>query len=548
MNIGHIYNELNNTISNGEVSDLGRKLFGETVDAKELCALFGKMLESKMYEKLACVVCCGFINKSYNEKDYVSNEVKTKNLNDRYFDLFMEISNGGGIGIEKIMPMLFYAFKSNKKSDLYSWRFAIEVYFYKLALSDYDKMASFMDKYDADYSLYQCLIRVDRQRTIDGLVKKLLFSKNINKVKIRKFLKAYSGEIVYSLQPIYYSGDYALREGIVRLLLLFKNEPRAAALLLDIKEREKSIVIKRLIDKDAGLAKKSEENIGEQLKISNGKVKVNIDKKTYEIDMNDKFELSITGDYADSLVSKLEVKLEEVKVIIDRRLDYFVECMVEGTRFTVSEFNHKILKDSLNAMIAATLFFSIYNGSDLVDIVIVDKGKILDLSNQPKELDSNFTVKVLHPIDLGFKYQYLKQVNIFQPIVQLHREVFSPTAEDTDFNYCRRFNGSIINADCLKRGFKEYKFKPMGKDEIGKYTMAGRISGEVLGVIEFTKSDLSGSQTVTLGNLKFYSYTNVVKLNGQLYVDGVPLLSIKEIDERIYSEFLYMINTILRCQ
>lgn len=488
MNVEELVKQARNG-TEAALKEVGRALFTGAFDTG---AFITAMLDAEAYTALAEVMSCGFISKQYKDSDFVSSVSGDLTIGGRYFDLFMELCAEYGVPLSKILPVLFVDAPAG--SALKSWSKAIDVWLVKRAYANFGEVADWLAAYDTHTVRYDALLISDRAKTTDLLLDKLIHGKNVNKTRIRKFFLEHKIDVFPTLKATYDGADAKTREAVVRVLLLYKNDARVSLFLDNVYELDKSVTVRRLFEKDRSAIERAAPLPGAK-------------------------ELQKT----------------------------FYEAMVSGKSVSAAEFKRK-LSDKDYAAVAGELFFSVYQGGTMTDIVIVDNGKILDLDNRPKELDGNLCVKVFHPVELTSKYAYLRQLNIEQPFEQIHRSVYVPTDEEKQYNTCRRLKGTIMRAAEFKKAVREGGFKVLNKNIDEETSQAGKVRGGILCVLDYLPVNLNQpGRTVTAGEIRFYDYKDVVKLNGQMYTDGVPLYPIARLPERMFSEFIHNIYEVLGC-
>jgi hypothetical protein len=244
---------------------------------------------------------------------------------------------------------------------------------------------------------------------------------------------------------------------------------------------------------------------------------------------------------SDSAAKKL-IKEKSAAVLseMQTKKKRFYDAMISGKALNAEEFGAEILGDPINSLIASSLFFSIYDGKILTGIVTVDNGGIYDLENKPYEISSGKSVRVLHPVEIAQRYKFLKQLKITQVFGQVHRPGFLAEEYELAANSSKRVAGCVVRAKDLKKNLSLSGFKPMNKDIDGISNQAYLERGGIVCAAEFSSVNFARPQgSVTMGELKFYEYKDLIRLSRQIYTEGAPLKAVKNIGEREYSEFLY---------
>ena len=471
----------------GELQEIGREFFSTPLDRKNTCEFITTLLEKGAYEKLAEIFSQGFISKQYSDRDYLSKSFAST-LEQRYFDLFVDTCERCFVERQALYPMFAAAFSST--GILGGWRNAIRLYFVKVAYADYDRAEAVFAQYDDGFDLYPILFHVDPQRAEDAVLNLLLYKKNVNKTVIRRYLLENKIDILPKIIAMYTGAAAKQKESLVRLLLIYKNDARASRFLDRLYKTETSKTVRKLLERDR-MAK---------------------------------------GGKAGSRSYK----------------ERFFAMMLSGERMPFDAFL-KAIRTEDGGRVASTLFFTQYR-QEGVRIVIVDQGHVLDLENRPLAIDDG-EFGVLHPADLSARYEFLKQLNIQQSFEQIRRDVYTPSAEEKAYRVCKRFNGTVITQGALRSGIRKYGFRLMNHTRSGVYTQIGLLREDVLCVTEFAATDFKQPEkAVSIGDVRFYRYSDVIKLAGSWYVEGVRPCEIELLPPRLFSEFLYGIYMLLRCK
>lgn len=500
------------------------------------------LLQSGAYENLATVMCCGCINKHGGEDGFLPGGRVRYRLADRYFQNFIELAEQSGVDKELIYPMLFSAFDAPKDSRLHSFVGGIDTFLTKMAYDDYDSAAEIIARYDKKYKCLSILMEVDEARTLEKVLNDLIYGKNVNKTALRQYLLEKKVDIVPALCKEYVKSNVKAKEGIVRLLLLYKNEPRAALFLDEIEKNERSAVIKKLLCKDKSALKRRSEI---RVHGNGGRAYVTVDEDGQEctISLTDDLSLQFSpAQYGDKTKKAAEDFLQRVKAACME----FEKSMSANERKPYDVFVKYVLRDSLLCAIAGTVLFSVYKNGVLSDIVVVDKGEILDLENNKKVL-SDVEIAVSHPVEWGTRFAFLRQLDIKQPFAQIKREIYNPIDSEKAYNFCSRVHGTIMEAGDFKAALRKYGFKILNKNKYGESNCAALLRGDVMCVLEFSATDFGNAKRlISMGDIRFYQYADVIKLGGQMYTDGVMPYPVQSLPSIAFSEFLYTVFKMLR--
>lgn len=274
-----------------------------------------------------------------------------------------------------------------------------------------------------------------------------------------------------------------MREAIVRLALLYKNDAAAAAFLDKAAKEEPFVTIRRLI-------------FGARAK---------------------------------------EPRSDTVWTI-----PAFEQMMIDGKTFGAEEFCQSLASDPVFCAIAGDLFFSVYTNNALSNIVIVHNGEVCSLENAPIILKENARVGVLHPLELPASHEYLRRLSVTQPFPQAGRPVFIPGELETASNVVRRLEGTVISAGKLKKNLGDCGFRLLYGAKDNAFTRAAVFMNDCACVLEFSPTGFSAKgQVIILGNARFYHAADFIKVSGKLYIEGVPPIRTSDIPPRMFSEFLY---------
>ncbi len=471
-------------LNEGKVTErLGIEFFSSSTPARK--ELLEYLLDKRAYEQVCKLIHYGHIVKQYRVSDYVMHREGNKfDIEAAYFSLLTDIVFECNISDDKMIPLIFATATAKKEELLRGWEHAARVYLTKIAYKNFEYAFDNLIKYDKKLQFLSVLTKVDRAHAVNKMLELALFGKNFDKTALRKFLRDYENDVIAYIKPIYHDLKAYQRESAVRLLLLYKNSVPAAMLIGELCELEKSKTVLKLIEKD------------------------------------------------------FSVKSDESGTI-DDPTEFFFDAMINGRAFSYDAFM-QLITDVPYREVAEQLFFAIYNAQRIIDLFVVDNGRINDLNNQPIKLAHDCAIKVLHPIEIPLKYAFIKQLNVTQPFNQLNRRIFETPTGARYTNSALK--GTLIKAGSLKRNFSKYGFKILNRDIDGICTQAGVLRNEILCVINFTPTDFIDKELLlTIGDVQFYSYAETVKLNGRIYVDGVPICSAGKILPLDYSELMHCV-------
>jgi len=460
----------------------GRAYFSQNASDAETHAFFDAYLDESRHEELAAAIHAGFISKEYSHGDYLTARVGALELDARYFNLLLETAVSADFSEEKLAPLFAACFAARPGTVLSAWRKPAEAYLLNAAYRDYERVLNLLTAYDPFYEAYGVLMQADRKRTEEILIHRLLYGKNVRKSAIRKLLLRYRIDISQFFEG-FAAQPPPMREAVVRLALLYKNDAKASVFLKNAAAFEPLSTIRRLI-------------IG-------------------------------------SYVSKAGTGA--VWTIGD-----FEKMMVGGNTFSAPEFQKKLDTDPVFSAIASDLFFSVYVSNGLNNIVIVHNGVVCDLENVPVTLPDSSVVGVLHPLELPERFSYLRRLSMVQPFPQVCRPIFVPTQYELTSNVVSRLGGTVISAGAFKKNLKKAGGKLLYGSLDNAFDRVSVFMGDAACVLEFSPVDFSDpKQTVILGNARFYFAGDFISVHGKYYIEGVPPARTRDISPRMFSEFLY---------
>lgn len=478
------------------VEAIGREFFRSQTSAEDRKQLLEHLLREGRYIQLYRLICSGHLNGNGRVGNGGVASGQASTLNTRYFSLFVSTAVDCGIREEDFVALLFAAATAEKNNPLSAWKECSEQYLIKRAKVDYMRTWNYLRKNDPDFKLVSVLLSADRERALNNLIELAIFGKGINKVALRNMLRGYKAEVFTFIYPIYRTLKNDNRLAAVRLLLLFKNDETVGAFLRELAETERSKSVLALLGGKKTSALKAPQNT-------------------------------------------------DPKQIVK----YFYDAMVLATSVPAEKFTGEWIVPPYST-VAETLFFGVYRGGTLADIVVVDKGKVLDIENSPYTFPEGSSVRVLHPAELTAKTQFLSRLNISQPFEQIKRKVFLPSAEDNRRVGCYGLLGRVTTAEDFILGMRKCGFKVLNRDSDGICKHVGISRNGILCVLTVAPIDLvtiGPDRPVQAQNVRFYAENSVIRLGGKQFVDGVAPIAPSEMEPRIFSEFMYSVYELMRC-
>ena len=515
------------------LTEVGREFFTGARSEEETRSFLTALLERAEYENLATVMSSGCIDK-HTASSYLPVGGGNRRVSDRYFAVFIELVEKSGVDMELVWPMFFAAFDAPKDGYLYSFAGGIDGYFKRYAYADYDSAVDVVRRWDRKYKCLSTLMEVDRARTLDIVLDVLIYGKNANKTALRKYLMEKRIDIVPALCNEYIRSSVKAKEGIVRLLLLYKGDPRADRFLGEIERSEKSLVIKKLIDRDRGKGLTKSGFGAEAGKDCGISSVVNVGGSEYTVALTKDFSVEVSTVPYPKVVRAEEENLRKRLKKVCRECE---AAMSENARWESALFLKRLESDKMFAAVASSLLFTAYNDGGMSDIIIVEDGEIRDLDNNKRAL-SESEVAVSHPTEWE-RFGFLHGLDVVQPFAQVGREVFVPTDAEKSYNSCGRLKGRVMPAGDFKESLSKHGYKLLNKNRYDESDCAGKLRGDVMCVLEFDPTNFAEpDRLIAMGNVRFYRYADLIKLGGQIYTDGVKPFPVQLLSGILFSEFL----------
>ena len=474
------------------VEEAGKLFFAPKTPQSEKAALLAYLIEEKRFTQLYALFTCANLNAQVLPPLAPGESLSFEG---RYFYLFVDCAKVCGLTDESVAAVAFAALNAGAASTLRAWRDAATGYLKQLGYADYNLAWDCFCRYD-QLRHADILLEVDRDRTLRALLNAAVVGKGARKTAIRGILRGYKTEVYEFVRANYAKLKTGERKAAVRLLLPLRHDAAVGELLAEIARQESaSSVLKLLSDAEKSSAQ---------------------------------------------ILSDADKEKAACRALSpEQATTYLYKAMVNGTDFSREFFLSTIMHPPFTA--SESLFFSVYSGKMLVDIVMVDKGRILNLRNEPTELPENCTVRVLHPVELTHVTSYLKRLNIEQPFAQIHRPVYTPSAADRRANGCPSVTGTIVTLRAFNKNRRRLGFKILRRDQDGLCTQVGLSRGGILCAVTLSPIDLTHAPLdafVKAQAVWFYDEKQVVRMGGKTLTDGVPPLQISDMSPRTFSEFM----------
>ncbi|MCL2370640.1 MAG: DUF4132 domain-containing protein [Firmicutes bacterium] len=195
-----------------------------------------------------------------------------------------------------------------------------------------------------------------------------------------------------------------------------------------------------------------------------------------------------------------------------------------------------IVKNKFIAPLCENLFFC-YIQDDKQDMFVIHDGVPHDMQNNPLEFADNAMFKLMHPIDVTAKYDYIFRLEIEQPIEQIHLPFFEPSNEDRTYNYVSRYEGALITQYSLRKRLKREGFLISNK-----YGFASKKINDVLCVLDYTWT-MGSPKMGLLGRVCFYDANTYKRVANR---QEMIKMQIRDIEPWVFSEFMRRIGLCIR--
>lgn len=343
------------------LDDIARALYERDVCAfEDIIVRLACGNDPRDYEIAATMLATSLVSAGTARGDYTSAAYGAID-GEEYLNMFLSACARCGVDEEGFMPMLLYAQYARKGGALKSWDKSIDRYLAKLARADFDRAASFVDKYDSGFGKYSVLIKIDRPRAVDRLLDMALFGKNINKAAVRDVLMDYS-EVTERLFAMYAGASAHERVAIVRLLCAFKNDGRVHEFLSETVACDRSKSVRE--------------------------------------------------------AAQAGIKATRIK----NAAAFLENAMAEGRAHTREQWL-EILSDAELGAVADRIFFFMPRSDGRARVIVYNDGEFLGGDDRPITDDGGL-IYILHPLDVTSDCAGILAADIQQPFLQIKRPVF----------------------------------------------------------------------------------------------------------------------------
>lgn len=527
------------------LKDIGFDLFSSDREDSEIKDFIESLLDQKLYEQICGIMSCGFISKQYYP-GYMS--YTAGNIGAQYFGAFLNLCKETRVEFEKIFPLLIECFYAPKNSFLSSWKAASENFLLAMLREDFMRNSQKIYALDRELKCFELFVEADKEAS-EKFLFELLFdptTKPETKMILRKFTMDYSLNVT-PLFDIYKGSPLEKRKDILRVLLLQKNDNRIADFFEYVLTFEENIVLRSmLINKRYKVKMKLKtKNTYYSDEKSACFTFVEVNGKQYRIDVTNNLQLVYKKKGARK-VEEFKNLIRSVKKDVASKKQAFINAMICKVGTKASKFLKLLREDKLFAVIAESLLFYVEDQYNY-RFAITFKGGLRTLENEEFSVDPDEKIYVVHPIILTGENAYLKDLEIEQCINQLQREIYYADSQDIMSNVCMRFNGLLVNAHDFKTRVRRNDFKFFRFDEDGFAVQVGKLRAGIWCVLDFSPFNNKKLNTnITLGNVRFYSDSDLIKTGGNIYTFNVPVKPISNISKREFSEFISDVYSLVR--
>jgi hypothetical protein len=440
---------------------------------------------------------------------------------------------GEGINWKIVYPLLFACCYADNKSELSNWQTSARKLLFSLASKDFDLVFNLLTNYDPQFRTIDTLLSANKDKAIQKLLD-IFFESDVYvsaKRAVRQILLRYSDIFVDYINKNYFSYSYTHKILLCNLLLSHSHNAKAKLLLQDIIESDKGFISSQFATKLYPLPKFKNmptKRYSFTFKDSKRAVKI-VDDIEIVFDVNDNFVPLNTNNaklVQPIFMSEYQIFCKE----LEHRLNYLNAAMIRGYNFELQHFL-QCLNDHFFAKVAESILFAQFKDCQIKDIFVINNGKFHNLENKKIEL-SDLSVVILHPVNLPKKYEYLKQMDIVQPLYQLSRPVFVADQNEKATNTVKRFKGKMIKFCDIKKA--SFGFANIKKMQGCLYT---KVSDTII------KYDCINMEKdiITLGGISFYKSYNVTFYGSIPQFKKSIVSPIAEVDDKIFSESLRVV-------
>jgi len=155
----------------------------------------------------------------------------------------------------------------------------------------------------------------------------------------------------------------------------------------------------------------------------------------------------------------VQAKLRDVIKIQTRRME---QAMVSRRRWDADEWKRVILEHPLMINFAKRMVWGVYDDEDLVQMFRADEaGDLVDQNDDEVWLvNDDDQIGLVHPLEMDTADRQtwadsFADYEIFAPLEQLGREIYTPSDDEMSKTISMHFAGQVVEAQALKRVMKQ---------------------------------------------------------------------------------------------
>ena len=464
---------------------LGKEFFNSAFDTKKAQSFLDAFIDSCDLNGLFDAMQYAPVRVGLGAKSFVTNALGINDLDSGFFNAFVDLSNSIKLDKEKIFKVAVQCFNAQESQKIARWARGSYGYIFDQAHKDFYGVCKMLKHLDTSYKTFAILFNVDAKSTGDYLLNEILYEKNVDKVALRRLLLSYRVDVNYMFGDSFKDNDTKTRLAIVRLALVYKNEPVASRFLKRVAIEDPNSAIRQLADPSLKL----------------------VNEKTF--------------------------------ACVKEELNF---AIATGESTNAKEFTHRLATDTEFKKLAEDLFFCVYKNDQLIEVVVVQDDKVTDLENQGFKLDDSYTIKLLHPVEIPTSAAFIKTLNIRQPLLQLERPSFFVDANECRANIINRLPDTMVSLESFNFAVKRHGFKFICLKEGANLEHVVVSLCGIACVLRFELPVLaSQNRVVTLKGARFYKESDFVSIRGKQYLEGARPMQIAEVPRRIFSELVYLL-------
>ncbi|MDR3318666.1 MAG: hypothetical protein LBS99_04445, partial [Clostridiales bacterium] len=239
---------------NDKLADFGTAIFRTYDDDGGVitAAVIREFLRLKWYGALVTVICRSLLNCNYGKHRYLGTKYDYA-VEERYFDRFIEMSRFFEIGEAAIFPMLVHAQAYENADPSAAWARPASEYIYGACERGVaPTLEAVMRCSDCGGALERLCV-YNEITVIESACYALLFMADVNKRELRRFLSAHKRIALKYVMQYFDDANAGVRETVIRVMLMFKQDETVRARLLTAYETETSLKLRRLINAECAI-------------------------------------------------------------------------------------------------------------------------------------------------------------------------------------------------------------------------------------------------------------------------------------------------------